>query len=690
MQRQNTAADLYVREKREEMIAGVQYYRPPTPPPDEHEGDLARIREMGFDAIRVWLAWGWHEVRKGEFCWDDMDRLFGLAQRVGLQVVINVQLESPPAWFHPQDVLTGPAGEIRRCHFLGTRVPCFDAAQNRLAAEPFIRAASRQYRSHPALLAWDAWNEPHARDECLCASSRALFVAWLTKTYEDVASFDRLFGKRFTAFDEVPMIGYGNEYSEQLNFRLWAAHSVADRVRWVADLLREEDSHHPVTSHAGNCSVIQSMLGRTSVCALNAKVVDFYGLSMPLPYEKTEGARLCRVAADQRHRAGLMLDWCRSISTPFWATEVYSNPAGQYRDLAPAELSWQFWLAVAAGAKGVFFWQYKPERLSTESPGYGLVDLAGRDTDRSRRLVEDLSILRTHRQLFSDFSPIPAETGILYDERSHCVAEVDPEQDGLYLNRIQEIYRLMEVAGFPVRFIPRQDFQHADGVKVLYLVGPCMMDASLAAALRGFVEQGGTLIAEPGLGYRLANTWTPAVIPPYGLDEVFGVQERGMARRHEPFAFHGAAGIPDAAFTTHKVRLDVAGAEVLAVFEDGAPAVTRKRCGMGSGVYLAGCPDAGHAAFAIALLASAGVRPAAADVLDSKPSPFLRCRLGISGDQAVLFWFNMRPTPEIVRLSSEKMDDLRLITGGRREGGSIVLPAETVTIAVIPITAIGR
>jgi beta-galactosidase GanA len=672
------------------MIAGTQYYRPPTPPPEEHEGDLARIREMGFDSIRVWLSWGWHEVRKGEFIWDDMDRLFGIAQQNGLQVVINLQLEIPPAWFHPENILTGPAGVIRRSHFLGTRVPCFDATQNRLAAEPFIRAAGRHYSNHPALLAWDAWNEPHARDECLCAASRDSFTTWLKDTYGDVAAFNRLFGKRFTAFDEVPMAGYGNEYSEQLNYRLWAAHSVASRVRWAADRLRGEDPHHPITSHSMYCSVGQAMLDRTSVCALTAKTVDFYGLSMPLPYDNVAGSRSCRVPADQRYRAGLMLDWCRSISTKFWAAEIYSNPAGQYRDLNPADLSWQFWLSVAAGAKGVFFWQYKPERLSNESPGYGLVDLNGRDTERSLRIAGDLCVFRAHRELFNSLSPVTAHIGILYDERSHCVAEVDPELKGLYLKRIHECYRLMESSGLPVRFVPRQDMSGTNGLKILYLVGPCMMDAGLATVLHGFVSQGGTVIAEPGLGYRLDNTWTPSVVPPEGLDGVFGIREGSLMVRGEPFAITGVGSMPDGMFVTHQSHLDVISADVIAVFGDGSPAVTRQRCGKGYAIYLAGCIDASSVLFAKAVLESAGVRAPAVNRVESSAHPMVRLRMGVSGDHAVLFWFNSGTSSASVRLTAGDTETMRLITGGKREGDSLVLPADSVTIAVMPRTAINQ
>jgi beta-galactosidase GanA len=266
---------------------------------------------------------------------------------------------------------------------------------------------------------------------------------------------------------------------------------------------------------------------------------------------------------------------------------------------------------------------------------------------------------------------------------------VDPELKGLYRTRIQEVYRLMESAGLPVRFVPRQQLQGADGVTVLYLVGPCMMDTSLATALRGFVERGGTLIAEPGLGYRLANTWSPPVIPPEGLDAVFGIREHGLTQRHEPFPCKGVGGMPDGMFTTHQADLEAISAEVIAVFDDGAPAVTRQRCGMGSGIYLAGCPDAAQAAFARALLATARVKASALNGVEASPVPTLRLRLGISGDHAVLFWFNTGTAPATVRLSIEKMKALRLIAGGRCEGDSVVLPAGTVTIAVMPRTAIG-
>ena len=40
---------------------GTQYYRAPTPLPDEWEDDVRRIAELGFDFIQLRAQWRWHE-----------------------------------------------------------------------------------------------------------------------------------------------------------------------------------------------------------------------------------------------------------------------------------------------------------------------------------------------------------------------------------------------------------------------------------------------------------------------------------------------------------------------------------------------------------------------------------------------------------------------------------------------------
>jgi len=49
-----------------EFVYGIQYYRAPTPPPDEWEKDLARIRQDRFNCVKYWVQWIWRERNQGE------------------------------------------------------------------------------------------------------------------------------------------------------------------------------------------------------------------------------------------------------------------------------------------------------------------------------------------------------------------------------------------------------------------------------------------------------------------------------------------------------------------------------------------------------------------------------------------------------------------------------------------------
>ncbi len=149
---------------------GIQYYRAPTPLPEEWLVDLPRIRDLGFTFIQVRPQWRWHERHEGEFCWDDLDRLFDLCAQSGLQVMFQFMLETAPAWLY----------EKHRCHrvdLFGTRIlprghgafyvggwlPCFDHPGVRAEGGRFIRAAVERYRDRENLLLWEAWNEPRSR-----------------------------------------------------------------------------------------------------------------------------------------------------------------------------------------------------------------------------------------------------------------------------------------------------------------------------------------------------------------------------------------------------------------------------------------------------------------------------------------------------------------------------------------------
>ena len=64
----------------DEIIHGTQYYRSPTPLPEEWEGDLARMGEYNLDVIQIRINWQNNELREGKYQFDDVDKLMDLAE----------------------------------------------------------------------------------------------------------------------------------------------------------------------------------------------------------------------------------------------------------------------------------------------------------------------------------------------------------------------------------------------------------------------------------------------------------------------------------------------------------------------------------------------------------------------------------------------------------------------------------
>ena len=86
---------------------GVEYYRPPVPPPQYWDEDFRRISAAGMSIVRTWYSWDWVETLPNHYEFDDLDRLFDLAAQHGLKVWVDTPLGTHmacPAWMlrsHP-------------------------------------------------------------------------------------------------------------------------------------------------------------------------------------------------------------------------------------------------------------------------------------------------------------------------------------------------------------------------------------------------------------------------------------------------------------------------------------------------------------------------------------------------------------------------------------------------------------
>ena len=70
----------------DEIIHGTQYYRAPTPLPEEWEGDISRLCDFNLDAMQIRINWRWNEREEGVYDFSDVDRLMELAEKYDRKV----------------------------------------------------------------------------------------------------------------------------------------------------------------------------------------------------------------------------------------------------------------------------------------------------------------------------------------------------------------------------------------------------------------------------------------------------------------------------------------------------------------------------------------------------------------------------------------------------------------------------
>ncbi|MEV0713260.1 beta-galactosidase [Asanoa sp. NPDC050611] len=594
------------------MIVGAQYYRPPNPPRDDWERDLARMRSAGFDTVKLWACWSWMQPTPDTIDFADLDRLLDLAHEQGLGVVVNTILENAPYWLaarhpaaHYHDHEQRPVRLTAAMNTPGGGWPglCFDNPAVWEAAASFLTAVVSRYREHPALRVWDVWNEPHVepasyfpdRLYCYCAASVAAFVAGLRSSYGSLDALNSAWSRRFSDWDQVEPPRLFEAVPDMVD---WRSHWFRNLAAWLdrrCAVVRAADPAHAVMTHV-------ALSGFTGQLATHT--LDEYTLTAPVDVFGTSSFPTWLMADDHVEHL-FNLDTARGAADgkPFWQAELQGGRGRRYgRDStphpAPSTVALWMWNALAAGASGVMFWQWRPELLGPESPGYGLCAPDGSVTERVAAASGFAAAVRS----LDGAVAAPGSVGLLVSRDSALHAFASDRSMSLYRDAVLGAYRVLLDADLPIEIL-HADRVAVDGVPAhvtsLYWPMPSVAGAELGSALGAFVHRGGTLLSEAAPGeYDPLGRRRPSV-PGAGLAGLFGVRQVDADI---------VTSVPVGGLTGHWQRetLAVADAAVVATFADGTPGIVRK----GGAVLVATYPSLGYAA-----TGDAGTREALVDLL---------------------------------------------------------------------------
>ncbi|WP_111766965.1 beta-galactosidase [Nakamurella deserti] len=577
--------------------------------------DVALMREAGVTMVSVGIfAWSRIQPAEGRFDWDWLDTVLDLLHEGGIAADLATATASPPPWataaypgMHARDADGSIFWHGSRQHYAPT-----SPEYRRLAGE-LVHALAQRYASHPAVVMWHVNNEygchlhydysDHARDA---------FRDWLRQRYGSIESLNRAWGtdfwsQRYTDFDQIVpprKAPYSHNPSGLVDFKRFTSDALLELFTMEKQILREHGATQPVTT-------------------------NFMGAFPPADYRRW--AREIDVITDDNYAdpndpesfrsAAFSRDLMRSLKpgVPWILTEQATSAVNWRPSNAPkapgqmAALSMQ---AVARGADGIMFFQWRQSRRGSEKFHSAMLPHAGRQTRTWREVTELGSVLAALPTLPA--GPSGARVALIFDwENWWAIGNPDHPVRLDYAHLVQRWYSALHRQHVSVDIRgPEEDLSGYGLVVVpqLYLVS----DAA-AANLNRYVADGGhlfvssftdvvdsddafrdggfTTVLGPILGMRV-DDFGALVAPagPAGVDSAGGALD-GPPSPAGPGQRHATVSTPLGPVVGQYFaeELRVLDATVVGTFTDGRsarwPALTTRVSGAGQAHYLATIPD---------------------------------------------------------------------------------------------------
>lgn len=577
-----------------EIIHATQYYRSPTPLPEEWEGDISNMDKFNLDTIQIRINWRQNERKEGEYEFSDVDRLLDLAKKYNKKVIIKFLLECAPQYVFDRldGVRIGPKGERLRggYHgaFYGGWKPCFTNPKVKEAAQRFVNKVVERYYKNESIILWNVWNEPRNKpiEECFCEHCRKGFGKYLEGKFGTVENLNQFYGATEESFETVNLPAMPHGYWDMFEFKKYKAGTgLRDTLRFVYDEIRKYDQERPIMSHVGYTSAFQSALDDCCDDYTVSKAVDFWGTSIPC--DTTMDTH------DKRLDFQMLNDFLRSVDENYFLHEIYPGLGMFLKYDTNFDMNFKLYSALASGAKGLVYWQYRAERVGYENDCSGIMHMDGSPREVAYEVKDVGEHLKKDGAFFKDSKAKPAEIAVVFDYDCLLLSEIEdscgPDYTfGLwnpryyYKNAHTGMYRLLRDANYAVDYVGVRDFKKFDQYKVLYLPYYTMIKPEVSAALKAFIEKGGIVIADEGFGMRTVNTW----MQPYDIDFKPILNAKRKHRIYSTGEKVSYKGLTSAVYPV-KTDYEVQNAEVLAQFDDGKPALFKIEYGKGT-FYLSG------------------------------------------------------------------------------------------------------
>jgi beta-galactosidase len=455
---------------------------------------LMRLAGVNIATIGV-FSWSMHQPDETTFTFDWLDRLMDRLYQNNIAACLGTGTAAIPAWLahaYP-DVLPVDDRGIHRRHG-GRQNYCPTSPDFRRLARQLAQQLSERYRHHPALALWHVSNEYYggATDRgipCHCQRCTALFRDWLQARYKTLDELNQywmtpFWSHTFTSWEQIDLPGENGEQSMQghvLDYQRFLSQSYLECYLNEAQILRAITPNIPVTTN---------MLGVF-------KPIDFHQWASHIDIIAWDS-----YPEPEQHPSDIALvhDIMRGLKNgrPFLLMEQTPSQTQwqPYNPLKrPGMMRLQSYQAMAHGADGVMFFQWRRSRGAAEMLHGAIVGHAG---------GADTRVFREVAQLGQELSAVGskvvglnnvARVAVLFSWPNWWATEYQrgPSQDTNYLIDVSQIYHALWSQQINIDVIsPDVDLSTYDIV-----VAPLwhLVTEQQGHAIEQFVEHGGIFVA---------------------------------------------------------------------------------------------------------------------------------------------------------------------------------------------------
>ena len=650
----------------DKIIHGTQYYRTPTPLPHEWEGDIKNFEKYNIDAFQIRINWRWNERVEGIYDFSDVDKLLSLAKKNGRKVIMKFLLECAPQYIYEKydGTRIGPKGEKLRpgAHgaFYGGWLPCYTNPKVWERALLFVEQVAKRYAKNEEIILWNEWNEIRNKpiEECFCPHCRKAFGEYLKKKYTTIENLNNHYGAAEESFDTInlPIMPHG--FWDIYEFKKFkSSYTLHKRLKDIYDVIRRYDEKTPIMCHAGFCSAFQTNIGDAVDDYTVSKAVDFWGTSLPFNTNMD----------DEDNRLSMMQlgDFMRSVDKNYFNHEIYPG-LGMFNNYdTPFDMKYKLYSALSCGSKGMVYWQYRAERVGNEQDCAGIMRVDGTPRPVASSVKDFGADLHKNMDFLVGTEAEGGKAAIVFDYDNMMIAEIEESCYDIYKFTLDAgpdyyrrshrgMYKLLSSLGYGVDYTPACEPERFAEYKLLYFPYYSMIDEKIIPHLERFLENGGTVIADEGFGLRDLNTWMRVGdidIKPIATARIS--ERRRTINRQEYISLTGKK----TRILPYKSEIIANGAEVIAEFENGMPAIQLINYGNGrmylSGIALGYCyhetSDAGIESFVAKVMNECGIEKYKyADFKNGIYEKHL-----VADDRKVIFIFNVSKKDTEIKLDGE-------------------------------------